>query len=47
MKKVIIIFIISIFIFAFAIFINNFYTKDENINIEKGKTNDTVEENNP
>lgn len=47
MKKVIIIFIISIFILVFAICIKKFYTKDETINIEKGKTNDTVEENEP
>lgn len=47
MKKVIIIFIISILILIFAIFIKNFYTKNETINIETGKTNDTIEENKP
>ena len=44
MKKVIIILIILILILIFAICIKNFYTKEETINIENGKTNDTVEE---
>lgn len=47
MKKVIIIFIISIFILIFAIFIKNFCTSDEAINIEKEKANDTAEESEP
>lgn len=49
MKKVIItiIFIISIFILIFAILEKNFYSKNETINIEKEKTNNTVEENKP
>lgn len=47
MKKVIIIFIIVIFFLIFTVFIKNFYTKDETINIEEEKLNNIIEESEP